>query len=726
MMSLPKLLLFVSLAALCGLSASTYAQEEKQNPPVNTIPINRQRDDPVDLQPELFEDTTGRLTIEDVSSAQFADKFVQSAEKVPNFGYTNSTIWVRLQLRNEDPQISEWMLEYRNPRVQRVAFYVPQPHRATQPFQAVRTGTLYPFYTRSVPSRHFVFKLQLPYDTQQTVYLQLQGDASLSVSLALWPPELFLQESTRDLFIIGFMAGIYFVITASTLFAWSFLREKSYLYYVMFGFALIMFQASYNGTGSQYLWPNQPWLNRYMLPFAVEGLIIFPLLFGTTFLQTKTQLPRLHKLLKSLLYLAGFLLLEIFFVSYRSISLQLSALLVISYLALILAVFSAWRQGYKPARYFLLAWGAASVTMSLTTASLAGLLPFNILTQQSSRPSSALLFVLLPLALADQINLARRERAEALAAALHASNENDRLTREQNVFLEQQVALRTAELVVAKEHAEKAQKAAEAANRAKDRFLANMSHELRTPLNAILGYIQIFHRQPPTSQSLRIMEQSGQHLLALIEDLLDLARIDAGKVALQPTTTDLPNLLQAVAAIIRPFAEQKGLTFRTELSETLPPYVTADAKRLRQILLNLLDNAVKFTEVGHVTLSVVVRQRYWQGVALRVTVKDSGIGIAVADMDKIQTPFYRTEQAEQQADGTGLGLALTQKLLALMGSSLVVESVEGVGTVCWFDIELAVGDGEDRGGKRPLIQAVANAAPHLLIVDDKWENRAFL
>ncbi|HJV67307.1 MAG TPA: ATP-binding protein [Geomonas sp.] len=232
-----------------------------------------------------------------------------------------------------------------------------------------------------------------------------------------------------------------------------------------------------------------------------------------------------------------------------------------------------------------------------------------------------------------------------------------------------------------------AKDAAEAADRAKSEFLANMSHELRTPLNAILGYAQILGRQDNLSgqqaRQVEIMRSSGHHLLTLINDILDVAKIEARKMELEEYPFNLDSLLQQVLDITSLNAEQRGLRFSYQAAGNLPEYVIGDERKLRQVLLNLLSNAVKYTPKG----SVSVRAGYYSaGSLFCCEVIDTGIGIAKERQESIFEPFIQLSASRRVSEGTGLGLTITRRLMALMHGRVELESEQGRGSV--FRIEL--------------------------------------
>jgi signal transduction histidine kinase len=276
-----------------------------------------------------------------------------------------------------------------------------------------------------------------------------------------------------------------------------------------------------------------------------------------------------------------------------------------------------------------------------------------------------------------------------------------------------------------------ARHAAEAANRAKSEFLAKMSHELRTPLHAVLGYAQLLANDGGLSarqeRGLNTIHQSGEHLLSLINDILDLARIEAGRTELNPVPLRLPLFLQAALELMLVKADEKRLALVFDAGTGLPGYVLADERRLRQVLLNLLGNAVKFTDHGSVTLRASAEARGPAQVLLRLDVEDTGVGLRPEDLERIFLPFEQVGAAESRSGGTGLGLAITRALVNEMGGQMQVSSELGRGTRFRVELPLPVAQPAQAGLRRvPGALRYQGRPRRVLVVDDVAANRALM
>jgi signal transduction histidine kinase/ActR/RegA family two-component response regulator len=284
---------------------------------------------------------------------------------------------------------------------------------------------------------------------------------------------------------------------------------------------------------------------------------------------------------------------------------------------------------------------------------------------------------------------------------------------------------------------QQAKRAAEAANRAKSEFLTHMSHEFRTPLNGIMGYAQLLQREARRhgdvdlawwQEGLTIIQRSGEHLLNLVNDILDLSRIEAGRLELHPVAFHLNEFLQIIADMGRIQAEEKRLAFEYNLASPLPAMVVGDPRRLRQILLNLLGNAVKFTEQGQVTFTVgAISPDGEEGsdTLFRFEAADTGIGIAPQQLEEIFQPFRRVDE-QHYFEGAGLGLPISRELAELMGGELHVQSQPGRGSVFWLDVRLAdVADWVEPANGNQIVGYHGDRRK-ILVIDDNRDNRAIL
>ncbi len=309
--------------------------------------------------------------------------------------------------------------------------------------------------------------------------------------------------------------------------------------------------------------------------------------------------------------------------------------------------------------------------------------------------------------------LAERTRAEE---ALRSHKEH----------LEEVVLQRTDELRLARD-------AAETANKAKSAFLATMSHELRTPLNAILGFSQMLRQESDLSttqrEDLEIINHSGEHLLKLINDVLEIAKIEAGKMQLEISAFDLHGLVRDVTDMMRARAQQKGLRLLLDQASEFPRYIRGDEARLRQVLINLVGNAVKFTDEGGVTVRLGVRSNAHQH--LRIEVEDSGPGISEADRKRLFTPFTQLSEGTARG-GTGLGLSIVHQFVELMGGTIEVESTPGKGSLFRIELPLEAADANDvlaaTDATFTEVTGLAPGQPHyrILIAEDQRDNQLLL
>lgn len=357
-----------------------------------------------------------------------------------------------------------------------------------------------------------------------------------------------------------------------------------------------------------------------------------------------------------------------------------------------------------------------------------GVAALGLVAWRISRPVSKVTEVARQVARGDLTRtVAGEERSDELGVLAGTFNHMIEQLRRYHEHLEELVRMRTSQLEVAKEKAE-------TANRTKSVFLASISHELRTPLNAVLGFSQLLRNDPGLTEeqhsNLQVITKSGEHLLGLINNVLDLSKIEAGRMALNEAPFDLHSLLEEMRSWMHVRAVEKGLTFRVEQSPETPRYVSGDSGKLRQILINLAGNAVKYTREGSVTLRAGLARKEGSRAWVRFEIEDTGPGIREADRERIFFPFVRLGEQQITEAGTGLGLPISKQLTELMGGHIKVEGALGKGSRFSIDLPLLLLSQEAICAKplRGAVQGLEEGQPHfrLLIAEDQLENRLLL
>ena len=391
---------------------------QAQEPVVLT---DQQNEYPLGLHLEILEDKEKTLTFENISSSEFDSLFIPSQTATPNYGFTNSAYWVRLRVNNKASATTQWLLELSFPDMNQIELYTPLPGQSG--FDTRKTGNLLPLSTRDIPHHNFVFNLTFPPQTEQVIYLRFENEGAMSLPLSLWSSEAFIQKTYGELLKLGVFYGALLIMLGYSLFLFLTLRDKSYFYFFAFLFSFLLMALWIDGIPERFPRIHPGWWNRYALAFFTPLTFILALRFTNLFLMTDIHTPRLHKLILIVqVGLAGLIIL-IPFVPRAFISTSALIMALVSIVLILTAGIVAWKSGYQPARYFLLAWGGLLATASLTILSRLGWIPLNTFTLESSRIGIILMIMFLSSALADRINSIRQEREEAQAEVMRNQQE---------------------------------------------------------------------------------------------------------------------------------------------------------------------------------------------------------------------------------------------------------------------------------------------------------------
>ncbi len=627
---------------------------------------------------EYLRDDNGKLTIDDVTRGSARDRFQQNTTSTPGFGYTSATYWFRFATFNPSDKPIRWYLEIAYSLLDHIEFYYPDPTAdPSAALQRVDVGDSKPFYSRPVEHSNFVFNLKERPGGPYFYYMRIQTSSSFNVPLHGWSVDNFSVKNTREQAFLGSYFGALIGLFLYNLSLYLSIRDRTYLVYSAVIVAVTLGGASLGGFGFQYLWPYWPWWCDHGPPIFVAGTAVSLLAFTYVLIDPPRRTPGFAKYYK---YMIGICLADMllaFVLPYRQ-AIRLTSVVALSGIGYSIgnAVLAA-RRGYRPAALILWACGAFFAGALLYTLRSFGVVPGNFFTIWSMWIGAELMAILLSLALADRINHMRVTKDEEIAIANRQLQDAIERLKSTNISLEERVMHRTEQLTLAKD-------AAEAANQIKSAFLANMSHEIRTPLNGIIGMLEVVLDSNLTDaqrDSFKAIKTSAQSLLMILNDILDLAKVEAGKLELSFADFDTASVLDDAMSVCALRAHEKHLELVCDIDHHVPRTLLGDANRLRQVLVNLVNNAVKFTDRGQIVVRTDVDTRDDREVLLHFCVEDTGIGIPPEKQQLIFQAFAQADgSTSRKYGGTGLGLAISTQLVHLMHGQIWVESELGKGS----------------------------------------------
>jgi two-component system, sensor histidine kinase RetS len=643
-----------------------------------------------------------------------AERWQASPSASPNFGFSAEVYWFRLRLSNSSAQPLQKLLSIDYPVLDQVQLF----NADASGVQLLATlGDSLPAASRELPNPWLLQAVWLAPEAQKTLYFRVQTNGAVQFPLGLWQPQGFIVAQQGFLLGQGMYFGAVLIMVLYNLFIYLLVRDLSYLVFVLSMCCYGLLQGTVQGFTPLYLWPTLPVMG-VLTPLLIALYSATVAWFAVVFLRLGLEQPRYARWLNGYAVLMTVLALASGWLPYN-LTVRLSTLLTLP--GLLLTVYVSLRmllKGQRAARYFILAWLSFLCVSLVLALNKIGLLPNNFASDFAPQISHVLICVLLSFALSDRINAERRARflaqKQLLRSERAARSEHERLHCLQLHAQREELAARQAAIE------------ATAESRAKSEFLSTMSHEIRTPMNGVLGMTELLRDSqlaPQQRQYLDVIERSGRALLSIINDILDYSKIEAGKLSIEAVDFDLDELCLECASMFTNVAESKQIELLCSVAPGTPTLINGDPTRLRQILLNLLGNAFKFTDAGFVHLRVRLQTPADDTQplhALLFEVCDSGIGISPAGQAKLFKAFSQAEQGTaRKYGGSGLGLSISARLAELMGGSIGVQSSPGAGACFYFSISCR--DADDCFVRNQSLPFCDLNGCRLLLVDDSHE-----
>ncbi len=623
---------------------------------------------------EVYDDKDGSETIDTVQSRHFR----LDARSAPNFGRSRSVYWFRLSKTNPGPGPGTLYLNIQNQWLDSIDVFVRSGEK--DQFERYRAGAKGGTSDKAPGDLGPVFRLRFAPQETKTVFVRVQSGTAIRVPIFLLTEEAYRRERLDSFFVLGLFYGILGFLLIYNVFAWYILKQKAYIYYNLLLMSVCFFQLAWDDLVPHVSIFSAPdtLLHVFTSGFALAR--VWNLLFVSSFMDARDRYPIMYRLFDILTVIAVAL-----FILYQ-VNFYMGNYLMVTFAPVLACVFTVtlglmWYLGQTQARYLFLAHAPAPVFAAVLGGLLVGSVPYHSYVTHVAKLAYVWQWIFFSLALADRFSLMQRNFTNLLEGRV-AERSAELLAANEGLQSEIRERKRTEESLI------RAKAEAESATRAKTVFLANMSHEIRTPLNAILGMTDLMldsdlaaHQRERTE----IVRSAADKLLVLVNDALDFSKIEAGKMDLEEIDFDVRSILWDIEALFAERVRSKGLRWELSVRDDVPQFLRGDPGRLRQVLLNLVGNALKFTDEGEICIQAELRDRSADEVVLCFTVADTGIGIPP---DKLNVVFERFSQVDSSTTrkygGTGLGLAIASQLSKALGGEMRAESELGKGSLFHF------------------------------------------